>query len=512
LRYYRASPENQKMSLMNRRHFLEDSMLAAAAAAAAAVGIAEPLPAEEAKPLGSPNEKLRGVVIGCHGRGGEHIAQLTNRGDVELAYICDVDTKVGNSRCEQVERNLHGHMPKYAQDLRTALDDKSVDFVTIATPNHWHSLAAIWAMQAGKDVYVEKPVSHNVGEGRRAVQAAERHKRICQTGMQSRSSQGMQDAIAYLRAGKLGEVKLARGLCYKTRLSIGPKGNYTPPKEVDYDLWSGPARILPPTRPRFHYDWHWQWPYGNGDIGNQGVHQMDIARWGLGVGTLANRVLSYGGRFGYEDAGDTPNTEVSIFEFTPDKTLVFEVRGLKTQGLLGERIGTILYGSDGYMVSPDLSSGSTLSTASVFDIKGNIVKTFGKGDDPLGNHFDNFLRAIRSRDPAGLNAPILDGHLSAALCHMGNISYRLGSPHTSGETVEKLKSLKTNEHVAETLDRVVSHLSDNSVHLEGKTEFRLGPQLQFDPKAETFIDNPAADALLTRDYRAPFVIPSAENV
>ena len=490
------------MSSINRRRFLEDSMFAAAAAAAATAGSAPSLFADETKPSASPNEKLRGCVIGCHGRGGDHISELIHRKDVELTYICDVDTKVGNSRCEQIEKSLKGHKPKYAQDLRKVLDDKSVDFVTIATPNHWHSLAAIWAMQAGKDVYVEKPVSHNVSEGRRDVQTAERHKRICQAGMQSRSSPGLHEAFAYLRAGKLGEVKLARGLCYKSRGPIGPRGVYQPPKEVDYSLWSGPAQILPVTRPHFHYDWHWQWPYGDGDIGNQGVHQMDIARWGLGLETLANSVLSYGGRFGYEDAGDTPNTEVSILDFGPEKTLVFEVRGLKTDELLGAKVGVIFYGSEGYMVSPNYSS------ASVFDPKGKLVKTFSKG----GDHFGNFLKAVRSRKADELNAPILDGHLSAALCHMGNISYRLGSPHTDGEALDKLKSLKTNDNVKETLDRVISHLSDNSVRLGGKTEFKLGPHLAFDPKAETFIENPEADALLTRDYAAPFVVPMAENV
>ena len=316
------------------------------------IGPARPLLADQPKQPSSPNEKLRGAVIGCHGRGGEHIAQLIHRKDVELAYICDVDTKVGNSRCEQIEKSLQGHKPKYAQDLRTVFDDKSVDFVTIATPNHWHSLAAIWAMQAGKDVYVEKPVSHNVSEGRRNVQTAERHKRICQAGMQSRSSQGMQEAIAYLRAGKLGEVKLARGLCYKPRASIG-RGGATAAEGSRLQLVERAGPILPLTRPQFHYDWHWQWPYGNGDIGNQGVHQMDIARWGLGLDTLANSVLSYGGRFGYEDAGDTPNTEVSILEFGPDKTLVFEVRGLKTGDLLACEVGMIFYGSEGYLVSPD---------------------------------------------------------------------------------------------------------------------------------------------------------------
>ena len=239
------------MSSLTRRRFLEDSLLAAATAAATSI-VPAPVRAAEPKPT-SPNEKLRGAILGCHGRGNEHIGQLLQRTDVEIAYLCDVDTKVGNSRCEQVEKSRPGRKPKYAQDLRTVFDDKSVDFVIIATPNHWHSLAAIWAMQAGKDVYVEKPVSHNVSEGRRVVQTADRHKRICQTGMQSRSSQGMQEAIAYLRAGKLGEVKLARGLCTHKppRASIG--GSRQLPRrrrKIDYNLWSGPAPLLPLTRPQ----------------------------------------------------------------------------------------------------------------------------------------------------------------------------------------------------------------------------------------------------------------------
>jgi predicted dehydrogenase len=193
------------------------------------------------------------------------------------------------------------------------LEDKSVDFVSIATPNHWHSLAAIWAMQAGKDVYVEKPVSHNVSEGRRDVQVAEKHKRICQAGTQSRSTAGLHEAFKYIRDGKLGEVKLAHALCYKRRPSIGPKGNYPIPQEVDYDLWSGPAPIKPLTRPKFHYDWHWQWDYGNGDLGNQGIHEMDKARWGLGKNELPKSVISVGGRFGYSDDGETANTQVVQF-------------------------------------------------------------------------------------------------------------------------------------------------------------------------------------------------------
>src|SRR6266404_125986 len=216
------------MSGINRRRFLEDSMLAAAAAAAS-VG-ATKIFADEPKPSTSPNEKLIAAVIGVGGRGGEHIKEWSSRPDVEIAYVCDIDTKHGYDRAEQIGKKHR--KPQYVQDLRKLLEDKTVDFVSIATPNHWHSLAAIWAMQAGKDVYVEKPVSHNVSEGRRDVQTAERHKRICQAGTQSRSTTAMREAMEYIRSGKLGEVKLARALCYKRRESIGPKGVYQIPKEV----------------------------------------------------------------------------------------------------------------------------------------------------------------------------------------------------------------------------------------------------------------------------------------
>ena len=219
-------------------------------------------------------------------------------------WIVDADSSVGGARVEEVAKK-QGRKPKFTQDMREAFADPSVDVVSTATPNHWHSLVSIWAMQHGKDVYVEKPVSHNVSEGRRVVEAARKYNKICQTGTQCRSMQGTRNAIEYLQAGKLGQVTVARGLCYKRRPSIGPRGLYHVPPSVDYNIWSGPAPLADLTRQQFHYDWHWQWPYGNGDLGNQGIHQMDLARWGLGVSTLSNAVLSYGGRLGYEDAGDS---------------------------------------------------------------------------------------------------------------------------------------------------------------------------------------------------------------
>ena len=311
----------------------------------------------------------------------------------------------------------------------------------------------------------------------------------------------LNENMTEIKVYKLGEVNLARGLCYRPRGSIGPKGDYPIPANVNYDLWSGPALIKPLTRHNFHYDWHWQWDYGNGDIGNQGVHQMDVARWGLGLDRLASSVITYGGRFGYEDAGETPNTEVTILEFG-DKTLAFEVRGLNTPDLLGAKIGVIFYGTDGYLVTPFNSS------ATAFDLQGKVVKTFKGG----GDHFGNFLSAVRSRKPQDLKAPILEGHLSAALCHLGNISYRLGELYTAGETADRLKAIKTHEKVQETLDRTIAHLNENHVKLDANTKFRVGDSLPFDSAAEAFTGNEAANKLLTRDYRAPFIVPAAEQV
>jgi len=265
------------MKKFTRRRFLEDSLIAATAATA--VPVSSVMAADRDKPVPA-SEKLGVMVMGVNGRGNSHIGGLAGKHGCEITYICDPDEKIGQQRVEQLEKS-QGTKPKFVKDLREALDDKNLDIVTIATPNHWHALASIWAMQAGKDVYVEKPVSHNVSEGRRMVEAARKYKRICQTGTQCRSMGGSIDAIKHVHDGKIGEMKLARGLCYKPRGPIGPKGNYEVPENVDYNLWQGPASERPLTRRRFHYDWHWQYHWGNGDMGNQGPHQMDLARWGL---------------------------------------------------------------------------------------------------------------------------------------------------------------------------------------------------------------------------------------
>ncbi|MCA9151417.1 MAG: Gfo/Idh/MocA family oxidoreductase, partial [Planctomycetales bacterium] len=488
------------MSRRSRRQFLEDSMFAVAAAAGASS--ASQLLAEETEAASSsPNEKLSVAIIGINGRGRSHRDAFLKREDCEITHICDADASVGERQADAVAER-QGRRPAFVQDIRKLLEDKSIDIVTIATPNHWHALAAIWAMQAGKDVYCEKPVSHNVLEGRVIVDVARKTGKICQTGTQCRSNPGMRDAMAFIHDGGIGNVSVGRGLCYKRRPSIGDAGNFDPPSTVDYSLWSGPAPLEPVTRPKFHYDWHWQFLYGNGDLGNQGIHQMDLARWGLGVNQLSQSVISYGGRFGYVDAGNTANTQVVIHDYG-DKTLVFEVRGLETKNYKGANVGVIFEGSDGYLVMTSYSDGAA------FDKDGNTIRKFSGGGDH--HHYANFVKAVRSRNSQDLNADILEGHLSSALCHLGNISYQMGETVSNDEAVERLQAIRSSDDVKATMDRVVEHLTENNVDLSA-SPFRMGALLPFNPETETFVDNATADTMLTREYRAPFVVPARSQV
>jgi predicted dehydrogenase len=484
------------MASISRRRFLEDTMFAATAALAASPAT-RLLAKEEISPT-SLNEHLSVAVVGVNGRGTAHLDGFGHRNGAQVTHICDADEAVGRERAAQYGKR-HDREPKYVRDMRELFDDKSIDIISIATPNHWHALASIWAIQAGKDVYVEKPVSHNVSEGRRIVEAARKYGKICQTGTQCRSMPGAQAAIEYVTSGKIGDVKVSRGLCYKPRGSIGPKGTYAVPASVNYDLWCGPAAMKPLTRRKFHYDWHWQWECGNGDLGNQGIHQVDVARWGLGVNELSRGVLSYGGRLGYEDAGETANTQVIMFDYG-DKSLIFEVRGLSTDDYRGARVGNVFHGSDGYVVIAGYEN------AAAFDTKGKMVQEFKSGKKTSYLHFDNFLDAVRSRKAESLHADILEGHLSSALCHLGNISYRLGSQVALGEAKSRLQG----EDATETFSRFARHLADNK--LSDSTQIGFGAKLAFDPKTEKFVGDSAADAMLTRDYRAPFVVPAAGQV
>ncbi len=475
------------MSQFSRRQFLERSLTTAAGLSV--VGAAQALPSEKKK--ASANERVNIAVIGVNGRGLGHVNGYLEHPLANLVAICDVDENaIGRAMALGMKSDKK---LKYYSDIRQMLEDSTIDAVSIATPNHWHALASIWSMQAGKDVYVEKPVSHNVHEGRVMVEASRKLNKICQTGTQVRSMKGSIEAIEYIHSGKIGTVTLARGLCYKRRKSIGRKSDTATPKGVHYDLWQGPApeRAFNPNR--FHYEWHWNWAYGNGDLGNQGIHQMDVARWALNKHTFPNSVVSLGGRFGYVDDGNTPNTLVSVFDYG-DAELIFEVRGLETAPLNGAMVGNIIYGTEGYVVF------TGYDTALAFDNSHNKVQEFKGG----GDHYGNFLEAVKSRNRKAQRADILEGHLSSALCHLGNISYHLGKPQHS---TSKVEGFEGGEASMETYNRFQTHLANNGVNLNEVT-FTVGPKLKIDGRHESFGGNREANQHLFREYRAPYVVPA----
>ncbi|MFM8357251.1 MAG: Gfo/Idh/MocA family protein, partial [Verrucomicrobiota bacterium] len=361
--------------------------------------------------------------------------------------------------------------------------------------------------QAGKDVYVEKPVSHNAWEGRQIVQAARKYGRIVQTGTQSRSNPGLREAVDWLHAGNLGRIRLARGLCYKPRQSIGKVTAPTPvPAHIDYDLWCGPAPKNPLMRQKLHYDWHWQFVTGNGDLGNQGIHQMDIARWVLQERTLSPLVLSVGGRFSYVDDGDTPNTQF-VYHGYARAPLIFEVRGLpkakqfQSSGwggnmpdYKGAQIGVVVDCDGGSMVIPSYDS------AIAYDRAGKEIRRWKQGAD----HYANFIAAMRSRKVQDLHADIEEGHLSSALCHTGNISYALGEKLSPGAIRERLQG---RPEAAETFGRLQEHLEANGVDLASHPAV-LGASLKMEVRSERFVGDERANRMLTREYRKGFEVPA----
>ncbi|MDB6072365.1 MAG: iolG 16 [Verrucomicrobiaceae bacterium] len=452
----------------------------------------------------SPGDTINMAVIGFHGRGGSHISgyKAQAKDGVRIAALCDVDSKVLSGGLDNLNKDSKDKIKAVGySDLRKVFENKDIDAVSIATPNHWHALASIWAMQAGKDVYVEKPVSHCVWEGRQMVNAARKYGKIVQTGTQSRSSrEGIFEAVKWVQAGNLGKIKLSRGLCYKRRPSIGKTdGAQKVPDTIDFDLWCGPAPKDDLRRAKLHYDWHWQWDYGNGDLGNQGIHQMDIARWFLGEMTLSPRIWSVGGRLGYEDDGQTANTQIVYHDYEK-APLIFEVRGLPESStskdmdkLKGANVGVIVECEGGYVVVPNYSS------ATAYDKDGKEVKTFKGNED----HFKNFITACRTRNKDDLNADILEGHLSSGLCHTANISYRLGKQQKPDEIKEQIKADKFAE---ESFGRMTEHLAKNNVDVT-KDLLTLGPVLKMDTTTERFIDNDKANEMVKDKYRAPFVVP-----
>jgi predicted dehydrogenase len=406
------------------------------------------------------NDKVGIGVIGIGGRGRDHVRYYSKLPDARVVALCDVNT-AQTERGAQLALNLQGTKPQVYQDLRKLLEDKNVDAVSIATPNHWHSLATIWACQAGKDVYCEKPASYNIFEGRQMVAAARKHKRMVQIGMQSRSLAHKQRAMELLRGGAIGKIYMARGICFKRRRSIGRTPVETVPPGLNWDLFLGPAPMREYTKNRYQYNWHWFWDTGNGDIGNQGIHEMDIARWGMGR-DLPQAVVSTGGKYVYDDDQETPNTQIATFDYG-DAELVFEVRGLNSGGEPGIRpsgpnfVGVTFFGSNGFM--PVDEHGFEIFLGDKRE-PGESMKPAEKEIDDTVPHMENFLKAVKSRNPADLTADVQVGVTSVELVHMANISYRLGR------------------------------------------------KLKFDGATRSFVGDSEANAMRTRpEYRQPYVVP-----
>ena len=514
---------------ISRRHFMAESLLGmtAVAGAAYAASAASAVAQAPAGPVAA-NDKIGVAIVGTGGRGGSHIGYFRGDSRCTILYVVDPDTtKTSNRLLDEIAATQGDIRPQRVTDMRRAFEDKAVDIATSATTNHWHALSALWAVQAGKHVYVEKPGNHNVHEGLALEAASKKYNRVVQIGTQGRSLPSVVELVKFVHDGGIGEVKFTRGLCYKRRASIGARGNFPIPLDVDYDLWSGPAPIRSITRQQFHYDWHWQRLYGNGDLGNQGSHQTDIARWLLQVERFPQAVITYGGRLGYDiekddpnfvDAGDVANTEVSIYDYG-DKCMVFETRGLETGPLTipgpenpgGTLVGVIAYGSNGYAIQGPAARGQTYGYSAAYDLEGKIIKEFrGEGD---AIHYRNFLDAVLKGDPSAANATAKDGTLSAAISHFGNISYYLGEGNKASvsEIKDALKAIKSLDNNDETVDRTVEHLKANRVDLD-RTPMSVGPLLRFDLATNRFIGNDAANEMLTRDYRAPYIVPKPEDV
>ena len=441
-------------SSVSRRDFISRGVKTAAGVAAVNAVV-------NRKVLGA-NDRINIAVVGVHSRGKNHIEEWLKIPGVEITWLVDPDARLFAERVKMVKEGQDS-APKTTTDLRVALEDKNLTAISTASPDHWHALQAIWACQAGKHVYAEKPLSHNIWEGRQMVKAARRYNRVVQCGMQNRSILGVRKAMEFLRSGGLGEIYMAKGLCFKPRDSIGVKANAPVPEGLDWDIWLGPAAWRPYNPQFVHYNWHWFWDFGCTDLGNQGPHQMDIARWGLNKNVYPVKVKCAGDYFAYKSDQETPNTQMALFEYEDNKILQFEVRGLYTNAEDGIKIGNLFYGTEGWM---HLNGDKWFTYLGRTNEPGPKYEGAGVEADPndlagagSSAHFVNFIDAVRAEDYQQLNGDVLEGHRSTALCHLANISNRLGR------------------------------------------------ELKFDSHRERFIDDEVANGYLYRDYRHPYVVP-----
>ena len=464
---------------------------------------------------GGPNEAVRVGVIGLGattavggvgGRGHQLIGRLREISGVRIVALCDAD-RAHLDREVRAARDREEKVAVY-NDPRRLLDDKTVDAVVVALPNHWHALATVWACQAGKDVYVEKPFSYNLWEGQQMVAAARKCGRMVQVGTQNRSSPFLRRLFDRLRGGELGAVRFAHALVYRARDGIGTVDAPTPPPTtVDYDLWCGPAPKKRLMRKQLHYEWHWFWDTGNGEMGNNGIHVIDVCRWALGQDRTPPRAMSIGGRFGFHDCGETANTQIALLDYRP-APLICEIRNVSAgKGAApvgkfrGQSKGVVIDCEGGYFAG-DASGGA------LFDRQGKKTQDIPVGDSPEAlemAHLSSFVAAVRSRKASDLAAEALEGHRSTACCHMANVSHRLGK-QALPEAVRA--AITGNAEMADAFDRCREYLRENGVRLDA-TPAILGPWVTLDAKQGRFVGDfaDAANHLSRRAYREPFVVP-----
>ncbi|MGO8674818.1 MAG: Gfo/Idh/MocA family protein [Limisphaerales bacterium] len=499
------------MKQTTRRDFLKSSMAAGLAVGLPRMGIGE----EGSSKTSGANDAVRLAIVGLGatkaiggvgGRGHQLIARLPEVPGARIVALCDVDQAFLDREAQLLK--ARGHKVATYTDLRRVFEDKTIDAVVIATPNHWHALATVWACQAGKDVYVEKPFSYNIWEGRQMVAAARKYGRMVQVGTQNRSSSLLRRAFDTLRGGELGSIRFAHALVYRPREGIGKVEAPTPvPTTVDYDLWCGPAPKGPIMRKQLHYEWHWFWATGNGEMGNNGVHVIDICRWALGQNAIPRRAMSIGGRFAVDDCAETANTQIAFLDYQP-APLICEVRNVRAPNSPGG-IGKFRNLTDGVVI--DCEGGYFAGNGSggaLFDKQGKKIKDI-PDDGSYGRleatHLSHFIAAVRSRNAGDLAAEALQGHLSAAGCHLANISHRLGK-NSAPEAIRE--AIQGNQELSDAFERCREYLRENGVDL-GATPAVLGPWVTYDSSQEQFVNDFAdqANALSQRDYRQPFVVP-----
>lgn len=459
------------------------------------------------------NESVRVAVIGLNGHGkGNHIPNFKRIPGVKIVALCDVDSSVLNQTASDLSKEGI-NVDKYA-DIRKLLERKDIDAVSIATPNHWHALAAVWACQAGKDVLVEKPVSHSIWEGRKIVDAARKYNRMVQGDFDRRSNNVIKKSYEFLQSGKLGKILYVKSVNYKRRSSIGLINVPQPvPESVDYNLWCGPTPMRPLMRKNLHYDWHWQYATGNSEIGNNGPHTLDCVRWALGMKGVPQKVFSIGGRYGYMDNGDVPNTLLAIYDYEgipiiyesralPQDTSTENMDGLESISATGKRIFFPHNRTSANTHEAFFCENGILYNNSIYDNDGQLVSTI-EAEPGIGPK-EHFINAVKSRNISDLRIDIEVGHISTAFCHLGNISYKMAQQAPVETIYEKLKG---NEFMLHSFNGFKKHLSNNGIDVSKQLPV-LGPQLFFDSRKEVFFDSNSimANLFLKDTYREPFVI------